>query len=196
MERLKQEQRAARAAQRETRRQEFQAWWKDAQARQQEYAAQRAEHLKQIAPQVAQLREDARDAHAAHMANLNKAALWLYTRVGVVTCLALFVLAFVVSLATGFFFVPMALAVALAVADVHNLSTLHGRIPWRAWFLGHPALTGCLAMIMVACYYVIVAWYLIQNLRLAPTVRKVRHERSQETIARLEHDLFPDLPTP
>jgi hypothetical protein len=51
-------------------------------------------------------------------------------------------------------------------------------------------------MIMVACYYVIVAWYLIQNLRLAPTVRKVRHERSQETIARLEHDLFPDLPTP
>lgn len=142
-----------------------------------------AEH----ATAIAELHQQAVDRHTARMAQLAVPALYLYRQPYALAALALFA---IVTLA-GFAWQPalcvsMALAGALAVVDWGNLSTLHGRIHWAAFFATRSTWAWVAAVCMVLFYYVPVAAYLVQNLQLVPSVADAQRARLRDDIARLE----------
>lgn len=150
------------------------------QRQQQEDAAQAVAH-------IAALHQQATDTHAARMAALAAPALYLYRQPAAYAALAVFA---VVTLA-GFvwepvLYVSLFLAGALAVVDWHNLSTLHGRIHWAAFFATRRTLAWVAAVCLVVFYLVPVAAYLIQNCQLVPSVADGQRARLDSEIARLE----------
>lgn len=149
---------------------------------QREQAAQAAQ-----AAAIAALHQQAVDTHAARMAALAGPALSLYRQPTAYAALGVFA---VVTLA-GFVWQPaiyasMALAGALAVVDWGNLSTLHGRIHWRAFFATRRGWAWVAAVCMVAFYFVPAVAYLVQNIQLVPRVADAQRARLHDEIARLE----------
>lgn len=137
--------------------------------------------------------------HEERMRQLSPWATRLHRRAWAIPLLVLSILSLALIAIPYLTPLYIALFVAIAVVDFHNVATLHGWLPWRAWRRsGTTGMTIAYGVGFVYFFFglflLVPIVYFIQAIRLAPAMREYERKRLQTDIARLEAELR--RPTP
>lgn len=153
------------------------------------------EMQRQHTEQCQQLAACAVSAHVQAMAHLNPVARWLHTYLGAGVLAVVYVVCAALAFAANQVMPLALLTVALLAVDWHNMTTLHGRVPWKLWFYDRRTFARWMVALYVVLFEFVPLVYIVQAFLTVPEVRDIQRAQLDGSIAELERELMPEAAT-